>query len=77
MERPARKPPAWTAEPEAYLGSDGDGRTYWLLGGHVYSYQGGRTHWLCPLTSFNRLAKQRAVKGQPALASGVTAAWNR
>lgn len=57
-----RKPPTWRAEPEAYLGRDPDGRTYWLLEGHVFSYHEGQTVWQCPHAAFERLKKLRGVR---------------
>jgi hypothetical protein len=62
MDKRQRKPPSWSSRPEACLGHDGEGRTYWLLGGHVFSYQDGhKTLWVCSYTAFGRLKELRNI----------------
>ncbi len=61
--RRGRRPPEWTRPPEDYLGSGQDGSTYWLSAGHVYRWHEGEIIWLCPLASFNRIARHRGRAG--------------
>ena len=62
MDKRHRKLPSWNSRPEAYLGRAYEGRTYWLLVGHVFSYQeGAETNWVCSYTAFGRLKEFRNI----------------
>jgi hypothetical protein len=62
LDKRQRKPPSWNSRPEAYLGRDTEGRTYWLLGGHVFSYQDGdKTLWVCSYAAFGQLKQLRNI----------------
>lgn len=41
-----------------FLGDDGVGREYWLLGGRVYAERDGRAFPVCPLSGWGRLRKK-------------------
>ena len=58
-----RVPVRWLADRAEFLGEDGAGREYWLLGGRVYAEGDGRTYPVCMLAGWSRLRKVRATLG--------------
>jgi len=58
-----REPARWRADRAEFLGEDGAGREYWLLGGHVYAEGDGRTYPVCMLAGWRHLRKVRATLG--------------
>jgi hypothetical protein len=59
-----RVPVRWLADRAEFLGEDGAGREYWLLGGHVYMDVEGRTSKVCPLAGCGRVRKLGTVRGR-------------
>jgi hypothetical protein len=57
-----REPVRWLADRAEFLGEDGAGREYWLLGGHVYIDVEGRTSKVCPLAGCGRVRKLGTVR---------------
>jgi hypothetical protein len=57
-----REPVRWLADRAEFLGEDGAGREYWLLGGHVYMDVEGRTSKVCPLAGCGRVRKLGTVR---------------
>jgi len=58
-----REPARWRADRAEFLGEDGAGREYWLLGGRVYAEGDGRTFPVCPLAGWGRLRKLHTSRG--------------
>jgi hypothetical protein len=50
--------------PGEFLGEDGTGREYWLLGGHIYADRDGQTSRVCSLAGWGRLRRLHAVRGR-------------
>jgi hypothetical protein len=59
-----REPARWRADRAEFLGEDGVGREYWLVGGRVYAEGDGRAYPVCPLASWGRDRKLRAIHGR-------------
>ena len=57
------EPARWRIDRAEFLGEDGAGREYWLLGGRVYAEGDGRTYPVCMLAGWSRLRKVRATLG--------------
>ena len=53
----------WRADRTEFLGEDGAGREYWLVGGRVYAEGDGRMYPVCILAGWSRLRKVRATLG--------------
>ena len=49
-----------------FLGEDGAGREYWLVGGHIYADGDGHTSSVCSLAGWGRLRKLHAIRGRVA-----------
>jgi hypothetical protein len=58
-----REPARWRTDRAEFLGEDGAGREYWLLGGRVYAEGDGSTLPVCPLAGWGRLRKLHATRG--------------
>jgi hypothetical protein len=58
-----REPARWRTDRAEFLGEDGAGREYWLLGGRIYAADDGRTYPVCMLAGWSRLRKVRATLG--------------
>jgi hypothetical protein len=54
----------WRADRAEFLGEDGTGREYWLVGGRVYAEGDGRAYPVCPLAGWGRDRKLRAIRGR-------------
>ena len=58
-----REPVGGPTDRAEFLGEDGAGREYWLLGGRVYAEGDGRTYPVCMLAGWGRLRKLHAARG--------------
>jgi len=58
-----REPARGPTDRSEFLGEDGAGREYWLLGGRVYAEGDGRMYPVCMLAGWSRLRKVRATLG--------------
>ena len=58
-----REPAGGPTDRAEFLGEDGAGREYWLVGGRVYAEVDGRAYPVCPLAGWGRDRKLRVIRG--------------